>query len=193
MQNKLALIKVWDPLVRLFHWTLVLAFFIAYITEEDFLTIHSYAGYIVTVLIAFRVVWGFIGSSHARFTDFIYSLAEIRQFLKNTLQLKAKRYLGHNPAGGAMVIIMLVSLIITCVSGFVVYGIEDQAGPLAAWLSEAGRGWGKLFEELHELFANFTLLLVIIHVAGVIVESLIHKENLIKSMINGMKRTDSEK
>lgn len=192
MQNKPSLIKVWDPFIRLFHWSLVLAFFVAYITEEDFLIIHSYAGYIVAGLLVLRIIWGFVGTPHARFSDFIYSSQHIKQFIKNTLQFKARRYLGHNPAGGAMVILLLISLILTSVSGVVVYGVEDQAGPLAAWFTKSHSVWGEITEELHEFFANFTLLLVFVHVAGVIVESLIHKENLVKSMINGFKRSDKD-
>lgn len=191
MQNNPALIKVWDPLVRVFHWTLVFAFFIAYITEEDFLSLHIYAGYTVLGLILLRIVWGVIGTKHARFRDFIYSPKNIKIFLKETLLLRAKRYLGHNPAGGAMIILLLISLLITTFSGIIVLGAEEQAGPLASWFTQSHSVWGDIFEEIHEFFANFTLFLVFIHVAGVIIESLIHKENLVKSMIDGMKRSDN--
>jgi len=191
MPIETSLTKIWDPLVRVFHWVLVLSFFIAYITEEDFLIIHSYAGYSVLALILIRIIWGFVGSRHARFRDFIYSPKDIKHFLKNTLLLKAKRYLGHNPAGGAMILLMIISLLITTFSGLIVYGAEEQAGPLASWFTQTHSFWGDAFEEIHEFFANFTLLLVFIHVAGVIIESFIHQENLVKSMIDGMKRTDS--
>jgi len=191
MQKDTSLTRVWDPLVRVFHWALVLSFFIAYITEEDFLIIHSYAGYLVLALILIRILWGFIGSHHARFRDFIYSPHDIKHFLKNTLQLKARRYLGHNPAGGAMILLMMISLLITTLSGLIVYGAEEQAGPLASLFAQSHSFWGEVFEEIHEFFANVTLLLVFIHIAGVIIESLIHKENLVKSMIDGMKRTDN--
>ena len=190
MHNDTQMIKVWDPLVRIFHWTLVLAFFIAYITEEDFLTLHTFAGYTVLGLLVFRVLWGLVGTRHARFSDFIYSPATIKQFIKDTLSLRAKRYLGHNPAGGAMILLMIISLVITSVSGIAVYGAEEQLGPMAGWFSHGF--WGEAFEELHEFFANFTLLLVFIHVSGVVVESLIHKENLVRSMINGLKPADSD-
>ena len=183
------MVPVWDLLVRVFHWVLVGAFFIAYITE-DFLTIHSWAGYTVLGLLAFRIIWGVIGTKHARFTDFVFRPKHIKQFLKDTLSLKAKRYLGHNPAGGAMVILLIVSLLITTLSGLIIFGIEEAQGPFASWLSGASHFWGDLFEELHEFFANFTLFLVFIHVAGVLVESLIHGENLITSMINGNKRSN---
>ena len=191
MSNSTNSVKVWDPFVRLFHWTLVLSFFIAYITEEDFLVIHSFAGYTVLALLVLRIVWGLIGTRHARFSDFTYSPQTIKAFIKDTLYLRAKRYLGHNPAGGAMILLMIISLLITTVTGLAIYGIEEQAGPLASWYTYKDSLWGDVFEEIHEFFANFTLLLVFMHVAGVILESFIHKENLVKSMVDGKKRSDT--
>ena len=143
-------IKVWDPLVRLFHWTLVLAFAIAYVTEEELLDLHVFAGYVILGLIGFRLVWGVIGTRHARFSDFVYSPATIRQFLKDTLALRAKRYIGHNPAGGAMIILMIISLLLTSVTGLATYGTEEQAGPLANWLAGASHFWEEAFEETEE-------------------------------------------
>lgn len=185
-------IHVWDILVRLFHWLLVAAFFIAYITEDDFLTIHSWAGYTIMGLLVIRFVWGFIGSKHARFSDFVFKPKHITQFCKDTIALKAKRYIGHNPAGGAMVILLMLSLVITTLTGLFTLGIEESQGPLASWLAGASHFWGDFFEEVHEFFANFTLFLVAIHVAGVLLESLIHRENLVASMINGKKRSDDQ-
>jgi len=183
-------IKVWDPLVRIFHWTLVIAFSIAYITEEDYLLLHTWAGYSVCVLLLVRLVWGVIGPRRARFTDFVQPPREVIRFLQQTLRLRAKRYLGHNPAGGAMIVLLLASLLLTTVTGIAVYGAGDNAGPLAGLSAQHGFFWQKVFEEVHEFFANFTLMLVFIHIAGVIVESLIQKENLIRSMFNGYKRAD---
>ena len=192
MSNNENTVKVWDPFVRIFHWTLVLSFFIAYITEEDFLDIHSFAGYTVLALLSLRIIWGIIGTRHARFSDFVYPPNTIKTFVKDTMLLRAKRYLGHNPAGGAMIILMIISLLITTLTGLAIYGIEEQAGPLANWYIQGDSLWGDIFEETHEFFANFTLLLVFIHVAGIIVESFIHKENLVKSMIDGKKRSDTD-
>jgi len=189
--NKPTQIKVWDPVVRFFHWSLVTAFFIAYITEEDLLSVHIWAGYLIGGLLAIRIIWGFIGTHHARFSDFIYSPSTIVRFLKHTLAFRAKRYLGHNPAGGAMVILLIISLLTTATSGILLLGAEEQAGPVAHWFTQTGGFWGKALEELHEFFANFTLLLVVIHIAGVIVESLIHRENLVSAMLNGFKSADS--
>lgn len=185
-------VKVWDPLVRLFHWGLVIAFFIAYFTEEELLDLHVYAGYLVLGLILFRLLWGIIGTRYARFSDFVRSPAEIRQFLTDTLALRAKRYLGHNPAGGAMIVLMLISLLLTTVTGIAIYGAEEHAGPMAGWFAGASDFWEEAFEETHEFFANFTLLLVFVHVAGVIVESLIHRENLVQAMFTGRKRNDQQ-
>ncbi len=180
-------IKVWDPLVRFFHWALVSAFTIAYITEEDFLTIHSWAGYLILMLLCIRLAWGFLGTRYARFSDFLYSPKKIIQFLKDTSRLNAKRYLGHNPAGGAMVLLLMFSLLITTTSGVILLGAEEQAGPLAHWFTQPESMWADILEEAHEFFANFSLFLVFVHVAGVLVESLIHKENLVSAMITGLK------
>ena len=183
-------IYVWDILVRFFHWSLLILFLIAYISEDDFLTIHSWAGYLILGLLVIRILWGFVGTKYARFSNFIYPTTQIKQFLKDTSQLKAKRYIGHNPAGGAMIILLISSLILTTVSGLFLLGAESQ-GPFATLLSGASHFWEELFEEVHEFFVNFTLLLIAIHVAGVIVESLIHGENLVSSMINGTKRKNN--
>jgi cytochrome b len=185
-------IKVWDPLVRFFHWALVSAFIIAYITEEDFLTIHSWAGYLILALLCIRFAWGFIGTRYARFSDFAYGPKSIIQFLKDSLRLSAKRYLGHNPAGGAMVFLLMFSLLITTASGVILLGAEEQAGPVAHWFTQSESMWADILEEVHEFFANFTLFLVLVHVVGVLVESLIHKENLVSAMITGFKANKSE-
>jgi cytochrome b len=182
-----AKIKIWDPVVRIFHWVLVASFTIAYLTEEDFLTIHTWAGYTIFGLLFIRIIWGFIGTKYARFSDFVYRPKTVIQYLKDTTIFKAKRYLGHNPAGGAMIISLMISLLITNITGLVVYGAEEHAGPLAHWFSGTHSAWGEAAEEVHEFFANFTLLLVLVHVLGVIVESLIHKENLVSAMVTGLK------
>ncbi len=184
-------IKVWDPAVRLFHWTLVAGFFIAYLTEDDFLTVHVWAGYMVAGLIVFRVIWGIIGPRYARFSNFVFAPSVVVRYLKDILLLNARRYVGHNPAAGAMIVALLVSLVITTITGLAVYGAAENAGPLAAWLGYRGEEGGEVFEEIHEFFANFTLFLVFLHVIGVVVESLIHRENLVRGMIDGFKRSET--
>ena len=184
-------VRVWDPFVRIFHWLLVLLFTLAYFTGEDLLSLHVYAGYAVFGLMLLRVLWGIVGTPHARFSDFVYRPSRVIAFVKDTLALRARRYLGHNPAGGAMILLMLVSLLLVSVSGFAVYGIEKGAGPLAM-LGGSGEFLEDALEEVHEFFANFMVLLVVVHIAGVIAESLIHRENLVKAMLTGRKRARDE-
>jgi len=125
-------IKVWDPVVRIGHWTLVLAFFTAYFTEDDFMTQHVWAGYVVGAVVCFRMLWGFMGTKHARFKDFIVSPAAVLRYVNDLRNKSSKRYIGHNPAGGAMIIALLLSLAATVYTGMALYAVEDHAGPLAA-------------------------------------------------------------
>ena len=180
-------IKVWDPLIRIFHWSLVGAFAIAFVTEDEWLVLHVYAGYLITGLLVVRLFWGVIGTRYARFSDFVRPPREALNYLKGLLSHRSKRYIGHNPAGGLMIVALLISLLITSISGLVTYGIEGF-GPLADWLQGLGIWNDESFEEIHEFFANFTLLLVAIHLTGVLVGSLAHKENLVRAMITGDKR-----
>ncbi|WP_455200076.1 cytochrome b/b6 domain-containing protein [Kaarinaea lacus] len=184
------LTRVWDPIVRSFHWILVSAFFIAYLTEDDFLSLHVWAGYTIGVALIIRIIWGLIGTRHARFTDFVTTPKTAIRYIKDTLALRARRYLGHNPAGGLMIVAMIVSLIITVLTGIALYGIAEQAGPLSATMGNAGEFWEDVLEGVHEFSASFTLTLVAVHIAGVVIESLLHKENLVVSMINGFKRAE---
>lgn len=204
-------VRVWDPLVRLFHWTLVAAFTVAYLTEDDWLTLHVWAGYLVAVLLSFRVVWGFVGTRHARFSDFVCRPATVVAYLKDMLAMRARRYLGHNPAGGAMVLALLASLALTTLTGMQIYAVEHNAGPFARIedpieinlspiaMAQADEDEGhdrgrhgeeSVWEEIHEFFANFTLLLVLLHITGVAVSSLAHGENLPRAMLTGLKRRE---
>jgi len=202
-------VRVWDPLVRLFHWSLVAAFIIAYFTGDEESLVHVYAGYFIIGLLAFRILWGFVGTRYARFSDFLYSPGRTVQYLKGMFSGAPEHFTGHNPAGGWMIMMLLVSLLITSYSGLKVYGLEGH-GPLAAGGVEAGlvapayadddergehaehegHGGGEgegFWEELHEVFANLTVLLVLIHVAGVVVASRLHGENLVRAMVTGRK------
>jgi len=202
-------IRVWDPLVRIFHWSLVLAFVVAYLSGEEESDIHIYAGYIIAGLLAFRLLWGFVGSRYARFSDFWYAPRDIIGYIKDMLSGSPKHYLGHNPAGAAMIFALLLSLVVVTYSGLKVYAIEEGAGPLAQGTEislitsayaddddddEHGE-YGEheedeeeeFWEEIHEASANFVLFLVILHIAGVFVAGKLHDENLVKAMITGNK------
>ena len=183
-------IKVWDLPVRIFHWSLASAFFIAYLTEDDWMDLHVYAGYTIAALVAFRLIWGLIGTRHARFSEFVRSPSVVFAYLKDMATFHPKRYIGHNPAGGAMVVALLVSLSLAVLTGLLVYGAEEMAGPMADWFVNSPKFVGDIFEELHEFFANFTLLLVVLHVVGVVLAGLQHGENLVRSMFNGKKKAE---
>jgi len=179
-------IYVWDPFVRLFHWTLVVAFTVAYLTEDDLLNVHVWAGYLVGGLVGARVTWGFVGPAHARFADFLCSPADTLRYVRDLVLFRAKRHLGHSPGGGAMVVLLLLFLGATVVSGLVVYGGEQQAGPLAGMFT---KDTGEKVEEVHELLANITLALVLAHIAAVVLASFVHGENLVRAMFTGYKRS----
>ncbi len=184
-------VRVWDPLVRVFHWTLVVAFTIAYLTEDDLLALHVWAGYTVLGLVVFRILWGFVGPRYARFSSFVTSPGTALAYARDVLRGAARRYLGHNPAGGLMVVVLLVLLLLISLTGLAVYGAEEHAGPLAGFM--AGREhWEDFLEETHEVLSNLTVLLVFVHIAGVLVESMVHRENLVRAMIDGRKRAPGE-
>jgi cytochrome b len=145
---------------------------------------------LVLALIAVRLVWGLIGTRHARFSDFVRKPSDVLAYVRDALRLRAPRYLGHNPAGGAMVIALMIAVVLTGLSGLAVYGAEELSGPLAPLMSALPGSWGHFFEEVHEVMANLTLVLIVAHVAGVIFSSLSHRENLIGGMITGLKRRD---
>ncbi|MBT2971752.1 MAG: cytochrome B [gamma proteobacterium symbiont of Ctena orbiculata] len=180
-------IKVWDPLVRLFHWTLVGAFTVAWLTEDDWMALHAYAGYVIGFLLLFRLIWGLLGTRYARFSDFVRPPSRVAGYLFDLVRLRAERTIGHNPAGGAMIVALLITLLITTFTGLLAYGATG-AGPLADLLFSNSEYGSELFEEVHEFFANFTLSLVVLHLLGVAFGSLLHGENLVQAMITGTKR-----
>lgn len=177
-------VRVWDPLVRLFHWSLVLFFSIAYLTEDELFSLHSFSGYAVALLVGFRLVWGLIGTRYARFTSFVTGPRAVWRYLNALFSGKPRHYIGHNPAGAAMILLLLVSLVITSVSGMSIIAADGQ-GPLADTFVAAYSG--EWVEEIHEFFANFTVFLVVLHVAGVLIASLLHRDNLVRAMITGRK------
>lgn len=174
-EERPALVAVWDPFVRVFHWSLVTAFAVAWISADEWDRLHEITGYAIGILVMARLVWGVIGTRHARFTDFVTSPSAVIRYLRDILGMRAKRYLGHNPAGGAMIVALLVMLSLTAGSGLLMV----QSTPSPEWIEDA-----------HEVLANLTLALVIAHVAGVVAASLMHGENLVKAMITGSKRRE---
>jgi cytochrome b len=169
-----ATIRVWDPLVRISHWLLVGLFAFAFVSSEDWGSLHRAAGYTILGLLVIRILWGFAGPRHARFSDFLYPPREIAGFIKDSLAMKARRYIGHNPAGGIMVIALIISIATACVTGY---------------MMTTDRFWGvEWVNQIHALSAYGTVVLACIHVAGVVLASLEHRENLVLAMLTGRKR-----
>jgi cytochrome b len=182
-------VKVWDPLVRVFHWSLVFFFLFAFVTEDDWLNLHVLAGYAVSFLIVFRLLWGVVGTRNARFSSFVKSPAVMKTYLKSMLSFKAPHYQGHNPLAAAMVITLLLGITLVSLSGMGLIAIDGE-GPLAgSFVASWDADW---MEEVHEFFANFTLLMVIVHVSGVIFSSLVEGENLVKAMVTGRKKSRAD-
>lgn len=191
-------VKVWDIFVRIFHWSLVACFIIAYITEDEVMWLHELAGYIILGLVAARVLWGLVGSRYARFTNIIYKPSTVKKYLIDSLHFKAKRYIGHNPLGGVMVIVLLIMLTLTSWSGIEAQG-PDGSGNSALNIQliksaiaddEHESNGNNFWEEIHEFLANSTLVLIFIHIAGVIFSSISHGDNLIRAMVTGRKRKE---
>lgn len=165
----LAPIRVWDWTVRASHWTLAAAFLTAYATSESesLRLIHNTAGLISMAAVLYRVVWGFVGSRHARFAGFLKSPLRALQYLRSLASDKPEHFTGHNPAGGWAVLGLLGLALLTAGTGLA----NDR---------ELG---GSLVEKAHDLFANLAIALVVLHLVAVALSSFLHKENLVKPMI----------
>ncbi len=172
------MVAVWDPLVRLFHWGIVASFAIAWFSAARSDDVHMWAGYVAAVLVAFRLVWGLAGTRHARFIDFVRSPLAVIAYLRDISVGREARYLGHNPAGGAMILVLLAALLLTAFSG---------------WLETTDAYYGVSWvQDTHSYAAHGILVLVALHVGGVALASVRHKENLVRAMITGRKRSLSE-
>jgi cytochrome b len=179
-------ILIWDLPTRVFHWTLAASFFIALATGDSdrFRDIHVFSGYVVLGLIGFRIVWGFTGSRYARFRSFLFRPGAVVAYVADLLASRASRHLGHNPAGGWAVLAMLALGLLICVSGLVVLGAEEAHGMLKGI---AEHPLGEMTRKLHEALSWLMFALVLVHLAGVAIESRAHRENLSKSMLTGCK------
>jgi cytochrome b len=167
-------VRVWDPLVRSAHWTLVLGVLLSWLTREGFGALHEWLGYAVLAIVAVRLLWGFVGPREARFASFVVAPGNTLRYARALLDGREQRYLGHNPLGGWMIVALLTVVTLSCVSG---------------WLYTTDRYWGVAWvETLHARLVDVLIVLVVLHVAGVLQASWRHRENLIAAMIHGRKR-----
>jgi cytochrome b len=167
--------RIWDPAVRIFHWSLVTAVGIDMLLEAG-TDLHAAAGYAVLGLIAFRFIWGFVGTRHARFASFITGPGAVGRYLRSLPTSHPERHLGHNPAGALMILALIAILALVAGSGALL-------NTDAFWGSE----W---LEETHEIAANSLFILVPLHVLGAVVSSIIHRENLVRAMVTGRKEIE---
>ncbi|OZB17333.1 MAG: hypothetical protein B7X53_06595 [Hyphomonas sp. 34-62-18] len=205
-------VRVWDPVVRIGHWAIVIAFFTAYLSGDEFQGIHHWAGYTVASLVVIRLVWGLLGTRHARFSSFVTGPRAVFRYLRGLVSGKADRHLGHNPAGAAMIIALLLALAGTTLSGMSLLAVEEGRGPLAGIVAtqqdgpdpvqktrsysdddendyEYGDdGSGEVLETVHSAFTYLTLGLVALHILGVVASSFAHRENLVRAMFTGRKK-----
>lgn len=166
-------IRIWDAPVRVFHWLLVLSFAGAYLTAESerWRLVHVTLGYTLGGLLAFRLIWGVIGTRYARFSNFVRGPAAVVRYLKSIQAKQPEHHLGHNPAGAvAILLLMALGLAITA-TGYITY-------------NDLGPGW---VSELHEQAVNAMVLVIVGHLVGVVTASLQHKENLVRAMVTGFK------
>jgi cytochrome b len=167
-------VRVWDPVVRLFHWTLALGCIANLTVLREVEPAHELVGYVILGAIAIRILCGFVGSAHARFSDFVAGPRELADYLGSLLRGKAPRYVGHNPAGGLMMLALI--------------GLSTICG-VTGVMMEQDAFWGvEWVEDIHETAANLILALAILHVLAALFESWHHRENLIRAMITGRKR-----
>jgi len=171
-------ILVWDAPTRVFHWAQALSFGVAYFTAESerYRDIHIAFGYIMLALILFRLLWGFIGTRYARFSSFLFKPGEIVAYLVSMFRRRQEHYLGHNPAGSVSVWLLLMLGLLLCVTG--VMALQDDAGDFVV--------------EMHDIATDIMLFVIFLHVAGVTVSSVLHHENLVRTMITGLKSSASE-
>ena len=170
-------VKVWSPGVRILHWLLTLGLIISFLTGDDVMRLHFLVGHGILALVLVRALMGLYGSPHVRFETFVPTPSELLRYFRDLRNGTAGRYLGHDPAGGAMIATLLTTVLLTVASGLGTYYVpvlEDALG------------------EIHEVLATITLVLVIVHVVGVSVSSYLQRENLIAGMISGWKRETGE-
>jgi cytochrome b len=172
-------VLVWDVPTRVFHWLLALSFAGAFLTAESerYRNVHVMLGYTVLGLVAFRLVWGLVGTRYARFWSFAYGPRSVLTYIKSLFTCSPQHHLGHNPAGSWAIFALLVLSLLAGLTGYATY-------------TDIGGHW---MEDLHEALANTLLGVVFVHIAGVLVSSLVHRENLVRSMLTGYKSGNAGK
>jgi len=195
-------VKVWDLFVRISHWSLVVGVVAAFFTAERWPETHETIGYAIGAIIVLRLIWGFVGPQHARFSDFVRGPSAVRSYMVSLLALRGRRYVGHSPAGGAMVVLLLVLITVVVSTGIVSEQQREAAASQsvtathpneipAARDANGEKENETLVGEIHEAAANLLLVFIPLHLLGVLLASVVHRENLVAAMFTGRKRAKS--
>jgi cytochrome b len=180
-------VKVWDVPVRAVHWLLVALLVVQVVTGKlggAWMALHVYSGYAAMVVVLFRLAWGFVGSTHARFTSFLKGPAAGLRFARRLFSREAVPQLGHNPLGGWMVVALLASLLLQVGTGLFANDGANTEGPLARYISFELSG---SVTELHRVNLKVLLVLSAVHVAATLFHWLVKREDLIRAMFTGVK------
>lgn len=171
-------ILIWDLPTRVFHWSLAICFIGAVLTQESekYRLFHVSFGYTMLGLIIFRLLWGVIGTRYSRFSSFLFGFKEIKGYILGLVRNRPVHYLGHNPIGSIAIYLILTIVLGISITGYCIF-------------NDVGANW---YSEAHELMANFLIGIVVIHILGVIASSLLHKENLVRSMLSGLKEGSAQ-
>jgi cytochrome b len=170
-------VKVWDAFVRIAHWSLVVSVSASWLTRHSDSPWHEWLGYAALAIVVLRMLWGLIGSPHARFTDFVRRPAATLAYTKAVVRHREPRFLGHNPLGGWMIVALMTTVALLGLTG---------------WLGTTDAYWGIAWvADTHEALSDILLVLITLHIAGVVFSSLRHRENLVKAMITGHKPIDA--
>ena len=220
--NEKKQIVVWDRFVRFFHWSMILLIFLAYMTGDIKGPLHKYIGFGVLGLVAIRIFWGFSGTKYALFSNFVCSPVKALNYLKELATGKTTHYIGHNPAAAWMILLLLSSSIIICLTGYAAHTAKRGMNSIGSGntISIVGNAYadddrkerheGKhkgrerhkdgesdgesdsVWSDIHEVSAQFLLILICLHIVGVAVSSKVHNENLVKGIITGKKDIQTE-
>jgi len=178
--------RVWDLPIRVFHWAIVVLIFVSWLTfQRGWMTVHFYTGYTTLSLLLFRLVWGFVGSDTARFLRFLKSPVAAIRHLMHLHRREPDTEIGHNAAGGWMVLVLLGLLLVQAITGLCANDDIFLEGPWAGWV---GKSWSDWLTGIHHRNFNWILIAIALHVLAVLAYAVIKRHNLVRPMITGKKR-----
>ena len=183
---------IWSLPTRVFHALFALLIIFAFLSDDDnLLQYHVIIGYLIFILLFFRVLWGFIGPKYSKFSDFPFGIQNVKDFLASLFSDKSK-YVGHNPLASYVMVTILITVFFVIVTGVLVYGVQEGRG-LLSFLNSSYFKEMEIFEDIHEFFANFLIILILFHLGGIVVDKLLHgKDKTLNSIVNGYKMTEEK-